>query len=60
MPKSPLCLQATPIPLSCASDHLWQQRPLPQRRQCHDLITELLMRLISSDASQENSHEQHD
>ena len=60
MPKSPLCLQATPIPLSCASDHLWQQLPLTQRRQCHDLITERLMRLIYSDASQENSHEQQD
>ena len=60
MPKSPLRLQSTPINLPFASDHLWQQLPLTQRRQCHDLITELLMRLISSDASQENSHEQHD
>jgi hypothetical protein len=60
MPKSPLRLQSTPITLSWTSDHLWHQLPLPQRRQCQDLITELLMRLIYSDASQENSHEQQD
>jgi NifQ len=60
MPKSPLHLQATPITLACASDHLWQQLPLPQRRQCHDLLTELLIRLIYSDVTQENSHEQQD
>jgi hypothetical protein len=60
MPKSPLCLQSTLINLPYASDHLWQQLPLTQRRQCHDLITELLIRLIHSDASQENSHEPQD
>ena len=60
MPKNPLRLPATPSPLACASDHLWHQLPLPQRRQCHDLITELLMRFIYSDMSQEKSHEQQD
>jgi hypothetical protein len=60
MPKSPLRLQVTPIPLAGASDPLWQQLPLPQRRQCHDLITELLIRLIYSDVRQENSHEHQD
>jgi hypothetical protein len=60
MPKSPLCLQATPITLACASEHLWQQLPLLQRRQCHDLLTELLIRLISSDVTQETSYEHQD
>jgi hypothetical protein len=60
MHKNPLHCPSHPIPLPRATTPLWPQLPLPQRRQCHDLITQLLISVIHSERSQETRHERQD
>jgi hypothetical protein len=57
---SPRSLPPTPSQLPCAHPTVWQQLPDPQRRQCHELLTQLLAQVIHGESSQERSHEQQD
>ncbi len=60
MHKKPLRCPSHQSPLPCPQTPLWPHLPLPQRRQCHDLITQLLLRVIHSERSKEKSHERQD
>jgi hypothetical protein len=44
----------------CAPPTVWQQRPEPQRRPCHELLTQLLTQVMHGESSQERSHEHQD
>ena len=59
MHQSPLCLRPSPIPLAVANDPSWPP-PLPQHHPCRELLTELLIRVIHSELSEESSHERQD
>jgi hypothetical protein len=60
MHKNPLQCPSPPLPLPCAKRPLWLQLPLTQRRQCHDLIIQLLICVIHSERSKEKRHERQD
>jgi hypothetical protein len=60
MHKNPLHCPSPPPPRPCATPPLWPQLPLTQRRQCHDLITQLVLSVIHSERSKEKSHERQD
>jgi hypothetical protein len=60
MHKNPLRVQSSPTPLPLATDPLWPQLPIAHRRQCHDLITELLLHVIHSESSKEKNDERQD
>jgi hypothetical protein len=60
MHEHPLHGPSPPMLRPCAKAPLWPQRPLPQRRQWHDLITPLLIRVIHTARRKEKSHERHD
>jgi hypothetical protein len=44
----------------CVHPAVWQQLPDSQRRQCHELLTQLLAQVIHGESSQERSHEHQD
>jgi hypothetical protein len=56
-PRRSLAPQSTP-PL--ANVPLWHQLPILHRRQCHDLLTQLLITVIHSEPSEEKSDERQD
>ena len=59
MPQSPLCLQAQPTPLAIPN-HPIQPPPIHHPQPCHELLTELLIRVMHSELSEESSHERQD
>jgi hypothetical protein len=60
MHTSPRSLHSTPSQPPCAHPTVWQQLPDPQRRQCHELLTQLLAQVIHGESIQERSHEHQD
>jgi hypothetical protein len=60
MHTSPQSLPLSPSQPPCAHFTVWPQLPDPQRRQCHELLTQLLAQVMHSTSSQERSHEHQD
>jgi hypothetical protein len=60
MHKNPRRSLSPQRPLPLANTPLWHQLPLLQRRQCHDLLTQLLITVIHSEPSEEKHHERQD
>ena len=60
MPTNPRSLPLSPSQRPCANPTVWQQLPDPQRRQCHELLTQLLTQVMHGESSQERSHEHQD
>ncbi len=53
MHPSPRSLHATPSQPPCAHPPVWPQLPDPQRRQWHELLTQLLAQVIHGESIQE-------
>jgi hypothetical protein len=60
MHTSPRSLDPTPSQPPCVHPIVWHQLPDPQRRQCHELLTQLLAQVMHGASSQERSHEHQD
>jgi hypothetical protein len=60
MHKNPRPYLSPQSPLPLANAPRWHQLPRLQRRQCHDLLTQLLITVIHSQPSEEKSHERQD
>jgi hypothetical protein len=60
MPTSPQYLPPPQSQRPCANATVWQPLPEPQRRQGHELLTQLLTQVMHGEASQERSHEHQD
>jgi hypothetical protein len=57
MHKSSLNLHPQQSPLPMANAPVWQQLPMPQRCQCHEVLTQLLIAVSQNEPSEEKRHE---
>lgn len=60
MPKNPLRHQPQQSPGPLVHHTVWLQLPAGQRRECHELITQLLIAVIHSEQHKEHPHERQD
>jgi hypothetical protein len=60
MHKKPLRCPSPQPPPPCVQAPIWLQLPLPQRHQCPELITPLLISVMPGEPREENKHERQD